>query len=158
MGRHSSITPAQSRVIAHRGRYICGGERTDLPYPTCGQLLPPSWQIDHIVPLHMGGEDDFMGNNVVAICGTCHANKTQLESIERAKVKAMQQRTLRETHNAPQPPIAEATDVNLEEASRKDAGPWACFRFKRPEQANVPTNSSTNKGCLTTVSKYFVSE
>ena len=52
---------------------------------TCEVLLPPSYQIDHIVP-HSILEDDSIGN-LQALCPTCHANKTQMEQARIIKYK-----------------------------------------------------------------------
>lgn len=67
------------KIVAHRQGWRCAG---------CSELLPPSYQIDHIVALCDGGADVDLGN-LQAMCGTCHANKTQREIVERmARAKA----------------------------------------------------------------------
>jgi len=45
---------------------------------SCNILLPSSYQIDHIIPHSISGDDTR--SNLVALCPTCHANKTQDES------------------------------------------------------------------------------
>lgn len=50
----------------------------------CDCLLPSSYEVDHIKPLWDDGMDCFQ-TNAQALCPTCHANKTQLESIDRRK-------------------------------------------------------------------------
>ena len=48
---------------------------------TCSALLPPAFEIDHIVELADGGDDE--PHNMQALCGTCHAVKTQQARIAR---------------------------------------------------------------------------
>jgi hypothetical protein len=43
----------------------------------CKCLLPPSYQIDHIIPHCISGDDSR--ENLVALCPNCHATKTQQE-------------------------------------------------------------------------------
>jgi 5-methylcytosine-specific restriction protein A len=40
----------------------------------CDILLSPDKQIDHIIPLHQGGENDR--SNLQGLCGSCHGKKT----------------------------------------------------------------------------------
>ena len=76
------FTEVQKRKIACRQKYRCMGElcvKTD-------KLLPEVWELDHIIPLFMGGTnyynfdtyDDTL-NNLMVICSNCHALKTQQE-------------------------------------------------------------------------------
>jgi hypothetical protein len=39
--------------------------------------LPPSFDLDHIIPLHRNGEDTF--DNIQALCPNCHRLKTSAE-------------------------------------------------------------------------------
>ena len=48
------------------------------------KTLPAAYQVDHIVPLAMGGPDSF--ENLQALCPNCHADKTQQEAISRRMV------------------------------------------------------------------------
>src|SRR3989344_1371026 len=41
------------------------------------QLLPATYQVDHIIPHCIGGSDDI--RNLRALCVSCHATKTQCE-------------------------------------------------------------------------------
>ena len=43
----------------------------------CKCMLPPSYQIDHIIPHCISGDDSR--ENLVALCPNCHATKTQKE-------------------------------------------------------------------------------
>lgn len=49
----------------------------------CSQLLPASFQIDHIQALHKGGENTRQ--NLQALCPNCHATKSYLELYEGGK-------------------------------------------------------------------------
>jgi hypothetical protein len=44
----------------------------------CNSMLPSSYQIDHIVPFAIYGDNSE--TNLEALCPTCHANKTQSEA------------------------------------------------------------------------------
>ena len=66
------LTPAQKQRLAAEQKYCCR---------ECEQLLPSTWQVDHRVPLHLGGTNDWL--NLQILCPLCHANKSQLEAIER---------------------------------------------------------------------------
>ena len=48
----------------------------------CQKYLPPSFQIDHIVPLHQKGGNEV--TNLQALCGTCHNQKTAREQSYRS--------------------------------------------------------------------------
>lgn len=53
----------------------------------CNNLLPASYQIDHIVPHCISKDDSY--ENLVALCPNCHANKTQKENERIIKFKKM---------------------------------------------------------------------
>jgi 5-methylcytosine-specific restriction endonuclease McrA len=50
----------------------------------CKYLLPPTFQIDHIVELADGGKDEF--TNLQALCPNCHAEKTRLYALKKNKL------------------------------------------------------------------------
>jgi len=50
----------------------------------CSCMLPPEFELDHIIPLFEGGPDDYETNSQ-ALCPNCHACKTQLEGIRKRK-------------------------------------------------------------------------
>jgi hypothetical protein len=60
------ISDLDRRRIAASQNYLCTGG--------CGALLPPEFQIDHIVSLGCGGADEV--DNMQALCCNCHARKT----------------------------------------------------------------------------------
>jgi hypothetical protein len=45
-------------------------------------MLPAAYEVDHIVPVHLGGSDDSE-SNLHALCNNCHAEKTIRETIGR---------------------------------------------------------------------------
>ncbi len=57
----------------------------------CGLLLSSSFQIDHITPLHWKGPHSM--DNAHALCGTCHADKTQVEAQGKVYVYANKSRS-----------------------------------------------------------------
>lgn len=65
-------TEAVKRRVAARQGYLCN---------MCQCVLPPAWHADHIVPLHQYGDNS--SENCQILCGSCHAEKTQLETISR---------------------------------------------------------------------------
>ena len=73
-----SLTEGEKKIVAHRQRWKCS---------SCNVSLPPSYQIDHTIPLCDGGAD--LISNCTAMCATCHANKTQLETIERTRKRML---------------------------------------------------------------------
>lgn len=70
------LTETVKKTVAYSQEWRC---------KTCKVLLPPSYQIDHIVP-HSILQDDSIGN-LQALCPTCHANKTQVEQARIVKYK-----------------------------------------------------------------------
>jgi rubrerythrin len=67
---------SQKKIIAASQAWKC---------KICEAILSAAYQIDHIIPLWNGGLDSM--ENLQAICPSCHATKTQKESIERAKMR-----------------------------------------------------------------------
>lgn len=69
------FTAHEKRIVAARQRWECGH---------CGTLLTASFEVDHVLALHLGGPDDYQ-TNAEALCKDCHAVKTQREEIERLR-------------------------------------------------------------------------
>tara|TARA_B100000674_G_scaffold311502_1_gene258946 strand:- start:7240 stop:7776 length:537 start_codon:yes stop_codon:yes gene_type:complete len=61
--------------VAYRTKYKCN---------MCDCLLPPTFEIDHIVEIRDGGKDEF--NNLQALCNNCHAKKTRANTLKRNEV------------------------------------------------------------------------
>ena len=49
----------------------------------CKMLLPPTFEVDHIIELQDGGKDEY--NNLQALCPNCHALKTRANVLRRDK-------------------------------------------------------------------------
>ena len=64
-------TPLQRNTVAARQGYKCA---------QCKCVFPAVFDIDHIVPLHKGGEDAL--GNLQALCCNCHAIKSRNEQSE----------------------------------------------------------------------------
>lgn len=60
--------------IAFKSKYKCN---------MCDVLLPPTFQVDHIIELQDGGDDTY--DNCQALCPNCHAEKTRANILRRDK-------------------------------------------------------------------------
>lgn len=69
-----SLSEPEKKIVAARQGWRCSA---------CNNLLPSAYQVDHTIALWAGGEDHI--SNCTAMCGNCHNEKTQLETIERYK-------------------------------------------------------------------------
>jgi hypothetical protein len=67
-----TFTEPEKKVVAHRQSWRCSA---------CCEMLPAAYQVDHTVPLCDDGPDTLA--NATAMCASCHAQKTQLETIAR---------------------------------------------------------------------------
>jgi hypothetical protein len=67
---------SEQKIIAARQDWKCGG---------CGIPLPPAYECDHKKALWAGGLDCHEKNGE-ALCASCHAAKTQRESIARREM------------------------------------------------------------------------
>lgn len=74
--KRKHLSGPEKKRIAANGKWACG---------MCFNMLPSSFEIDHIVPLWKGGNDD--SSNMWALCSACHSIKTEDETIERIKNK-----------------------------------------------------------------------
>lgn len=62
------------KIVAARQQWRCN---------VCGELLDEAFEVDHVVPLHLGGADEL--SNAQAICAADHARKTVAEEAERLR-------------------------------------------------------------------------
>ena len=61
-----SVPEKDKKLVAFRQKYACAA---------CACLLPPSYQVDHIEPLALGGSNGLA--NLQALCRPCHTQKTR---------------------------------------------------------------------------------
>jgi 5-methylcytosine-specific restriction endonuclease McrA len=66
--RKARFTPAIGKVLAAKQQWKCGH---------CSTLLSASYQVDHKVPLCLGGKHDI--SNGWVLCANCHADKSLAE-------------------------------------------------------------------------------
>ena len=57
--------------IAYKTKYRCG---------MCDKILPPTFEIDHIIELRDGGKDEYQ--NLWSLCNDCHAEKTRANTLK----------------------------------------------------------------------------
>jgi 5-methylcytosine-specific restriction endonuclease McrA len=72
------VSETLKKIVAHNQRYSCA---------ICRNMLPPSYQVDHIVPLYVdvyGIQTDYLNSatNLQALCPNCHSVKTQHDLIK----------------------------------------------------------------------------
>lgn len=60
--------------VAYKSKYKCNA---------CDTLLPPTFEVDHIVELRDGGTDTY--DNLQALCPNCHSLKTRANTLKRDK-------------------------------------------------------------------------
>jgi hypothetical protein len=75
MGRTAvarSVATLTKRRVAARAEWRCAG---------CGVCVDEHYEIDHRVPLHLGGSNEM--SNLDLLCSNCHHTKTRTEAIER---------------------------------------------------------------------------
>ena len=75
MPARRTLSAHTKRIVAARAKWRC---------EACGGLLDEDYEIDHLVPLHLGGTDAL--DNLQALDGRCHRRKTVRE--EAARVEA----------------------------------------------------------------------
>lgn len=82
--------------LAYRQKYRCN---------KCDILLPPDFEIDHIVALEDGGQD--IAANLQCLCNPCHKEKTRLN---RLRKHALFKDEAEAMHRAFQNPVFETSD------------------------------------------------
>lgn len=68
---HRSWTSSAKRTVGARQEWTC---------KQCKFLLPATFEVDHVIPLHSGGLD-CIDTNAEALCNACHASKTLRDRI-----------------------------------------------------------------------------
>jgi len=61
-----ALSERVKKTVAYTQAYKCAG---------CDCLLPPTHEVDHIVPVALGGHNGM--GNLQALCRTCHTQKTR---------------------------------------------------------------------------------
>jgi len=69
------------KIIAHKQKYHCS---------MCNELLPPSYQVDHIIPHSISNDDTE--DNLQALCPNCHSLKTQRENLRIYQYKKLREK------------------------------------------------------------------
>lgn len=70
MHKRKKLSNFQRNTIAHSQKWQC---------KKCNALLPAAFEIDHILPLWCGGNNEIL--NLQALCPNCHANKSRSETL-----------------------------------------------------------------------------
>lgn len=63
-----SVSEKTKKLVAAGQNWTCA---------ICGQVLPPTYEVDHIMRLEFGGSNDV--SNLQALCPNCHRYKTMVE-------------------------------------------------------------------------------
>ena len=70
------LTEAIKKTVAYSQRWTC---------KNCRVLLPPTYQVDHVIPHAVLSDDSF--GNLQALCPNCHSKKTQREHMRIIRYK-----------------------------------------------------------------------
>lgn len=65
-----SVSESRKRFVASQQNWLC---------KKCGEMLPATYEIDHIVRLDRGGTNEI--TNLAALCPSCHRQKTLMENM-----------------------------------------------------------------------------
>lgn len=84
--KRQHISNVERNKIAFKQKWTCA---------MCRQLLPPTFEIDHIVALCNGGVDQT--GNMQALCNNCHAAKTSTDREQRFKRLRQEQKEKEQT-------------------------------------------------------------
>ena len=79
------VTPSLRQMIANNQERKCG---------QCSNDLQTYFQVDHIIGKQFGGDNSL--ENLMALCGECHNQKSALENIKREQIKQAIQNILQE--------------------------------------------------------------
>ena len=126
------VSEAQKKVIAYRQQYKCAG---------CACLLPPTYEVDHITPLALGGTNGL--GNLQALCSACHVQKTrdQRSAILEARASRLEVPTRKD-------PVVEALKANMRAHggaqldAQMDSGAEAAATAAMHEGGEVPAAAS----------------
>ena len=85
--------------LAYRQKYKCNH---------CEVLLPPTFEVDHIVALEDGGQD--IATNLQCLCVPCHRNKTRLNRLRKHSLFAAEAEAQHEAYTHELVDNAESSD------------------------------------------------
>ena len=71
--------PPQRKWTSSEKRSV--GARQGWKCAQCGQLLPATFEVDHVHALHLGGVD-CLETNAEALCNACHSKKSLQERMD----------------------------------------------------------------------------
>ena len=74
--KDKKLTEAVKKTVAYLQQWTCN---------TCNILLPPTYQVDHVIPQAVLSDDSF--DNLQALCPNCHSRKTQMEHMRIIRYK-----------------------------------------------------------------------
>ena len=94
------LSESAKKTVAYRQQYTCR---------ICETVLPPSYEVDHITPLALGGSNGL--GNLQALCPACHATKTRVDIADIAAA--------REEEHSPPPPLLWATEDDDAPSTRR---------------------------------------
>ena len=90
MTTRGHLSEGRKRILAAEQDYKCA---------ICQHQLPSCWQLDHKVPLHLGGSNHV--ENFQVLCGSCHDSKSQREMIEYHEAKRRERILRKRLNNKP---------------------------------------------------------
>jgi 5-methylcytosine-specific restriction protein A len=77
-----NVSESVKKLVAHRQKWHCA---------RCQQMLPATFECDHIVALYNGGSNDE--SNLQCLCANCHREKTVEERLQTDKKERLQKQT-----------------------------------------------------------------
>lgn len=75
--------PPRRRLTPYQGRLVAASQ--DWKCALCKQLLPPTYQLDHRIPLCANVANANHMDNFQALCPNCHSRKTVTEMYNRTR-------------------------------------------------------------------------
>tara|TARA_B110000090_G_scaffold134221_2_gene147782 strand:+ start:2294 stop:3067 length:774 start_codon:yes stop_codon:yes gene_type:complete len=139
----------QLKKHSRSGRRLSRAVRYELAYcqqyrcATCEVLLPPNFEVDHIVELCDGGLD--VAENLQCLCANCHSKKTRLARLARDQMfhtyskhrlaeKAIDTTWCKETQKQPKQQSVKASfDVNTAHVHQVKGDNVFCSFFRRTQ-------------------------
>ena len=85
MATRRKLSEAVKKIVAYSQQWTC---------KQCERLLPPTYQVDHIIPHCILADDS--PQNLQALCPNCHSTKTQGEYMRIIRYK--KKRALKQKH------------------------------------------------------------